>query len=50
MTLLLKSFRTIFPDIKYTCWISVYCLIILLSSDSKCNDTSYSVITPYIII
>ena len=30
--------------------ISVYCIIILLSSDSKCNDTSYSVITPYIII
>ena len=49
MTLLLKSFRAIFPDIKYTCQISVYC-IILLTSDSKCNDTSYSVITPYIII
>ena len=49
MTLLLKSFRTIFPDIKYTCQISVYCIIILLSSDSKCNETSYSVITPYII-
>ena len=50
MTLLLKSFRTIFRDIKYNCQISVSCIIILLSSYSKCNDTSYSVITPYIII
>ena len=49
MTLLLNSFRKFIPDIKHTCYISVY-LIILLSFDTKCNNTSYSVITPYIII
>ena len=42
-----KSFRAIISVIKYTYEISVYCTI-LLSSDSKCNDTSYSVITPYL--
>ena len=50
MTLLVpKMFQSNTSIIKYAYEISVYCTI-LLSSDSKCNDTFYSFITSYIII